>query len=78
LDSKAPRINLGDDARSTGKADQNGTVTDEERSGKARSELSDGPRVGERGEYLPARYAREIVVETSRGPHTCKFTVEDR
>lgn len=46
----------GDDARSEGKADQNESVSVEERTGKPRSEMSDGPKRGESGNYEPARY----------------------
>lgn len=34
----------------------NASVSNKERSGKPLSDLGEGPRVGERGEYLPARY----------------------
>ena len=55
---KAPRMlpQEGDDARSVGPADQNESVSAQERSGDPRSELSDGPKKGEVGNYLPARY----------------------
>lgn len=60
MEPKAPRIATlpqeGDDARSTGKADQNESVSAVERSGVSRSELSDGPKIGASGEYLPAKY----------------------
>lgn len=60
LSPKTPRMGLpkeGDDARSVGKADQNESVTAKERSGEPLTEeMSSGPKKGETGNLLPARY----------------------
>lgn len=60
MDPKAPRLarlpQEGDDARSTGKADQNESVSSRERSGEPLSDVTDGPIIGAAGEYKPARY----------------------
>jgi len=65
VNPKAPKLvslpQEGDDARSLqgqpgGPRQENESVSAEERAGTPRSELSDGPKVGETGNYLPATY----------------------
>lgn len=52
-------VNFGAGAPSIPEGDrgtQNGDVSSEAKSGKRTREMSEGPNLGERGEYLPASY----------------------
>lgn len=69
---------MGADARSAGAADQNESVSAEERSGESRSELGAGPKIGPNGAYLPAKYEQVTTFVTAAGPVSIKQIVEDR
>lgn len=76
-----PSALLGEDARSVPPAGDttNETTTKEQRQPSRQSELSSGPKVGENGEYQPAKY--EITRGFSRGenmsPVEHKIVIED-
>ncbi len=80
LNPRLPRTpgKMGEDGRSGGAADQNGSVSDRERSGESLSELGAGPVIGENGEYLPAKYKQITTFVTPAGPVSIEQTVEDR
>jgi hypothetical protein len=69
---------MGEDARSAGAADQNESVSEQERSGESRSELGAGPKIGLNGAYLPAKYEQVTTFQTAAGPVSIKQIVEDR
>jgi hypothetical protein len=80
MNPKLPRAPgaLGEDGRSAGAADQNGSVSDRERSGESLSELGTGPKIGKNGEYLPAKYKQMTTFVTPAGPVSIEQTIEDR
>lgn len=71
---------MGDDARSVMPSPQNESVGPVERAGKPRAELADGPQMGSKGEFLPARYAlpdREVELRNGSSKIITGVTVED-
>lgn len=80
LNPKLPRLpsKMGEDARSEGLADQNESVSARERSGESLSELGDGPKIGQNGAYLPAKYKQVTTFQTPAGPVSIEQIIEDR
>lgn len=70
--------NTGDDARSAGNTEsENASTPASQRANAARSKLGSGPKMGEKGEYKPARYKLNTGRTRKDGKPVKPLTRED-
>lgn len=71
---------LGDDARSVMPVALNESVGPAERAGTSRAEMADGPKMGEKGEFLPSRYIqpdKEVALPNGSSKIISGVVIED-